>query len=310
MNEQTLTPHDTKTYAFTADAPADRLDRFLAQRIGEASRSELQRAIRAGHVTVNAATQPSPSARLFIGDEVVLHLPQAPLLTPAPLELAILHEDEAILIVDKPAGLVVHPGAGTTDPTLVEGLLVDRRLPEGDDPVRPGIVHRLDKDTSGLLVIAKTKPALAGLKEQFASREVVKVYLALVAGRISEAEGLIDAPVGRDPARPRRMTIRADGRAAQSEFSVLAREEASTLLAVRPLSGRTHQIRVHLNYIGHPVLGDRIYGGARADRLMLHAWRLAFTHPATGDPVRFQSPVPQAFPAHPYERIPWPESRR
>jgi len=310
MNGQTPTPRDTKAFSFRVDAPGGRLDRFLADRIAEVSRSEIQRAIRAGHATVNGVTQETPSARLSSGDAVVLHLPQVPLLTPAPLALAILHEDDAILVVDKPAGLVVHPGAGTTEPTLVEGLLADRPLPEGDDPVRPGIVHRLDKDTSGLLVIAKTPSALASLKGQFASRQVGKLYLAQVGGRIAEEEGLIDAPIGRDPARPRRMTVRADGRDAQSEFTVLERGETATLLAVRPLTGRTHQIRTHLHYIGHPVLGDRIYRGPQAARLMLHAWRLVFTHPASGRPAQFQSPVPRDFPGHPYERIPWPDVRR
>jgi 23S rRNA pseudouridine1911/1915/1917 synthase len=310
MTGQTPSPHESTVYAFTAASTGDRLDRFLAQRIEDVSRTEIQRAIRAGHVTVNETPQTTPSARLSAGDAVVLQLPQIPLLTPAPVALTILHEDESILVVDKPAGLVVHPGAGTTDPTLVEGLLVDRGLPVGDDPVRPGIVHRLDKDTSGLLVVAKTQSALTELKRQFASREVIKVYLTQVTGRIVEAEGLIDAPVGRDPARPRRMAIGSDGRAARTEFTVLAREDDSTLLVVHPLTGRTHQIRVHFHYIGHPILGDSIYRGGSSSRLMLHAWRLGFTHPSTGRPVRFESPVPPQFPAHRYEEISWPEAPR
>ncbi len=308
MTGQTPIPHDARTYAFTVATPADRLDRFLAQQVDEVSRSEIKRAIHAGHAIVNGRPQTTPAARLSPGDEVVLHLPQVRLLTPAPVELEILHEDEALLVVDKPAGLVVHPGAGTTRPTLVEGLLVDRSLPVGDDPARPGIVHRLDKDTSGLLLIAKTKQALAALKGQFVSREVAKIYLAQVSGRIGEAEGLIDAPVGRDPARPRRMAVQPRGRAAQTEFTVLERSEAWSLLCVHPLTGRTHQIRVHLHYIGHPILGDPLYRGGKADRLMLHAWRLSFTHPATDRPVRFECPVPQEFPAYPYARIPWPEA--
>lgn len=284
-----------------------RLDRYLAGKIQGISRGEIQRTIRAGGVAIDGVTTSQPSRRLRAGEQVLWEALLQPLLTPERIELPILHEDGQIVVVDKPVGLVVHPGTGKSGSTLVEGLLVDRSLPPGDDPVRPGIVHRLDKETSGLIVVAKTRFALDSLKDQFALRKVTKLYLAQVGGRITEEEGLIDAPIGRDPAHPSRMAIHAQGRPSQTEFHVLNRGEKTTLLLVRPRTGRTHQIRVHLRYIGHPVLGDPLYGRA-GKRLLLHAWRIEFTHPESGARVRFEAPVPPEFPSYPYLEIPWPLS--
>lgn len=285
-----------------------RLDRYLAEKIAGVSRSEVKRAIRAGYVTVGDVAAIQPSRRLKRGERVLWEAPAHSLLTPARIDLVIQYEDKEIVVVDKPVGLIVHPGAGVSGTTLVEGLLVDRSLPQGDDPVRPGIVHRLDKETSGLIVVAKTPLALESLKKQFATRRVTKLYLAQVEGKVVEEEGRIDAPIGRSPRYPSRMAIQPHGRSSQTEFRVLDRGKDTSLLLVRPLSGRTHQIRVHLRYIGHPVVGDPVYGHTRR-RLLLHAWRIEFTHPGNHARLRFEASVPLEFPVYSYHEIPWPEAR-
>lgn len=285
-----------------------RLDRYLAERIEGSSRSEIQRAIRAGQVSIDGVTTRRPSHQLRTGEQVLWKVSLRPLLIPTRIDLPILYENEEIIVIDKPVGLVVHPGAGSSDTTLVEGLLVDRTLPQGDDPVRPGIVHRLDKETSGLIVVAKTDAAFESLKAQFAARRVTKVYVAQVEGCIVEEEGVIDAPIGRNPTRPSRMTIHPQGRPSQSEFRVLERGKKASLLLVHTLTGRTHQIRVHLRYIGHPIVGDPVYG-CSSKRLLLHAWRIEFDHPRSGVRVRFEASVPPEFPSYPYSEIPWPTTR-
>jgi len=314
-----------KRIALTIDSEhvGRRLDRFLADADPEISRSEVQRDIRDGRVSVSGEVTRQPSRRLRENEEVVWEIADRAPLTPRPIPLDVLYEDEHLVAVDKPAGLVVHPGAGTESPTLVEGLLADRALPPSDDPVRPGIVHRLDKETSGVILVAKTPAALAHLQRQFAARSVEKTYLAVVRGVIAEGEGTIDAPIGRDPAHPRRMSVRSQGRAARTDFRVLRRLRDSTLLLVRPHTGRTHQVRVHLQYIGHPVLGDSIYGSAgsgnrgkaandtprrsayaaKRRRLMLHAWRIGVQHPETGESLRFEAPIPAEFPDFAYEGL-------
>ena len=279
-----------------------RLDQFLVALDGRVSRAEVQRQIRDGLVSIADRPALQPSHRLRQG-ETVVWLPRsvAPL-TPQPLPLDIVYEDDEVVAVNKPAGLVVHPGAGTTGTTtLVEGLLATRDLPPSDDPARPGIVHRIDKETTGILVVAKTPRAMASLQQQFADRVVEKSYLAWVVGTFSESDGCIDAPVGRDMRAPRRMTVCSDGRAAETEFRVLARRPNRTLVLVRPRTGRTHQIRVHFKYIGHSVVGDELYGGPPADGLLLHAWKLTIQHPATGARLTFEAPPPPAFPREAYE---------
>jgi len=316
----------------------ERLDRFLATARPDVSRSAIQREIRDGNVSVSGTPITQASRRLRGGEVIAWSLREPPPLAPAPLVLPVLYEDDTLIAIDKPVGLVVHPGAGTTETTLVEGLLATRELPESDDAMRPGIVHRLDKATSGIIVVAKTSTALDSLKGQFAARAVAKSYLAVAIGVIEEDEGTIDAPVGRDPARPSRMTVHPRGRVAQTEFHVLRRTEDRTLLLVTPRTGRTHQIRAHLRYIGHPVAGDEIYGGQgaaerptkslpggaaietdeavharqgrsasseRRKRMLLHAWRLALTHPETGEELRLEAPIPEEFPDYPYEALPW-----
>lgn len=295
-------------HTVTGEEVGLRLDRYLAGKIREISRSEIQRAIHAGYVMVDGVTATRSSRRLRAGEQVVWEAPFQPLLSPDRIDLTILYEDEHIVVVNKPVGLVVHPGAGKTGTTLVEGLLVDRPLPEGEDPSRPGIAHRLDKETSGVIVVAKTPSSLESLKTQFANRQVTKLYLTQVDGRIPEEEGLIDAPIGRDPTRPSRMAVHPQGRKAQTEFRVLDRTEETTLLLVSPRTGRTHQIRVHFHYIGHSIVGDPLFGQGEK-RLMLHAWRIEFTHPATEKRVRFEASVPPEFPEYPYREISWPEAR-
>ncbi len=281
----------------------ERLDRALVALGGGLARTEIQRQVRAGRVLIDSIAVVQPSRRLRAGERIVWHVAPEQTLTPRELAIPILYEDDALLVVNKPAGLVVHPGAGTTETTLVEALLVDRDLPASDDPVRPGIVHRLDKETSGVLVVAKTAEALASLQGQFAARTVEKLYLALVDGVIAEDEGRIDAPIGRDPAAPRRMSIQAGGRPAQTLFRVLRRDGGQSFLLVRPLTGRTHQVRVHFRYIGLPVVGDEIYGGPVAPWLGLHAWRLTIRHPSSGDTMTFEAPPPPEFPAFDYEAL-------
>ena len=314
-----------------ADRRGSRLDRVLADMNSDVSRSDVQRDIRAGRVSVGGQAVTQRSYRVREGDQLTWEITSKPPLNPRPLDLSILHEDDHIVLVDKPAGLVVHPGAGTTTTTLVEALLVSRKLPASDDPTRPGIVHRLDKETSGVILVAKTPEALTALQQQFSARTTAKTYIAVVEGAVAEEEGWIDAPVGRDPRLPSRMAVQPAGREAQTGFSVLQRLDHATLLVVRPRTGRTHQIRVHCRYIGHPVVGDPVYGtrssrnqakqqtsserdpcsaGACADaqgrrRMLLHAWRLGFDHPATGEAVRFEAPIPAEFPDFPYDEVPW-----
>jgi 23S rRNA pseudouridine1911/1915/1917 synthase len=249
-----------------------------------------------------------PSYRVRLGEKVAWDVFRAPHLTPASgVSIEVLYEDDSLVCINKPRGLVVHPGAGTLAPTLVEALLAGRQLPPSDDPVRPGIVHRLDKETTGVIVVAKTPEALASLKEQFSERTVDKRYLAEVSGIIAEAEGWIEAPIARDPSYPRRMSVQPRGREAQTAFRVLVRLEETTLVLVHPRTGRTHQIRVHFKYIGHPVMGDSIYGGPASPQLQLHAWRLEITHPRTGERIRFEAPPPAQFPPFPYDGVDWIE---
>jgi len=297
----------------TVDAAFDgeRLDRFLAAGRTDVSRSVVQREIRDGLVRVDGQVVRRTAQRLRSGEFVQWDHAEPEPLSPAEIPLCVLFEDEHLIVLDKPVGLVVHPGAGTEETTLVEGLLATRDLPESDDATRPGIVHRLDKGTSGAIVVAKTPEALESLQTQFADRTTAKSYLAVVDGRIEEESGTIDAPIGRDPTRPSRMAVDPRGRASVTEFDVLARLANRTLLHVRPRTGRTHQIRTHLLYIGHPVVGDETYANARTRgterdlRLLLHSWRLVLRHPETGDVLRFEAPPPKEFPPYAYEKVPW-----
>lgn len=280
-----------------------RIDQFLAGSHPEISRTEIQQEIRAGNVMISGQPVERPSHRLRAGDCIQWEIPNKPILTPSTIPLEILYEDPFMVIVNKASGVVVHPGAGTTETTLVEGLLVDRELPVTDDPARPGVVHRLDMETSGVIAFAKNLNALDALKEQFADRSTKKHYIAVVDGTFQETEGHIDAPIGRNPAMPQRMSIQSGGRQAQTDFTVLSNLDETSLLWVRPRTGRTHQIRVHLRYTGHSVVGDEKYGGSDAARLMLHAWRLVIRHPMHGETMEFRAPIPEGFPDFAYDTL-------
>jgi 23S rRNA pseudouridine1911/1915/1917 synthase len=284
------------------DNAGERLDRFLVELLPDTSRARAQDLISDSRVLVNG-TVVKPSYRLAEGDSVAAELPEstpATTLTASPeLPLRVLHEDEAIIVVDKPAGQVVHPALGHSDDTLVNALLA--RYPdlrEAFEGRRPGIVHRLDADTSGVMVIARDQAAADALRAQFKARTVEKVYVLLAKGRVSPPAGVIEAPIGRDVHQRKRMAAVPGGREAQTEYRVLAEAEGFSWVQASPRTGRTHQIRVHMAAIGHPVAGDAVYGRHdkrdRAwgiDRTALHAWEIAFDHPQSGNRVRFRAPL-------------------
>ena len=299
---------DLREFIVTRAEGGQRLDVFVSKASG-LSRARVQRLIESGHVRVGDHTQ-KPRHRVSPGDHIQLHLPPATplLLTPEPIPLAILHEDDDLIVLNKPPGMVVHPGAGWSTGTLVHALLAHcGRLTGIGGVERPGIVHRLDRDTSGVLVVAKTESAHQSLSRQFKGRVVEKQYAALVHGEVRQESGRIEAAIGRREHDRKRMGVRdRGGREARTVYHVLRRLPGMTVLTLDLETGRTHQIRVHLAHIGHPVIGDRVYGGRReqrraasdeprADRQMLHAWRLAFHHPTTGAWVEFSAPLPEDF---------------
>jgi 23S rRNA pseudouridine1911/1915/1917 synthase len=278
-----------------------RLDQFLAKRLPEYSRSRLQQLIRAGFVRLNQqATRPRQIVR--IGDKIdLLEPPLEKIETlPEPIPLDVLFEDDDLTVINKPAGLTVHPGAGQREHTLVNALLSYCTTLSGiGGKERPGIVHRLDKETSGCLVVAKNDIAHRELSKQFVARTVEKIYLALVAGKLRKAAGIIDEKIGRHPVHRQRMSVSSRrGRAAKTEYRVISSSDEGSLIECRLHSGRTHQIRVHLHHLGHPVLGDKIYAPRFAKnfpRQMLHAWKLGFRHPRTGEWKNFEAPLPSDF---------------
>lgn len=297
-------------YHFTvpADAAGQRLDLFLVSVIPEQSRSQIQRLIKSEQVQVDGAPAVRPNMPLRAGQAIDLSVPAPVASTPTPeaLPLTIVHDDREIVVVDKPAGMVVHPAAGHSAGTLVNALLHHVRDLSGiGGEIRPGIVHRLDRGTSGLMVIAKNDRAHEELARQFHDREVEKEYVTLVWGLV-QAGRRIDAPIGRDPANRQKMSARARrARSAVTRVTKAVHLKGVSLLHVAIATGRTHQIRVHLSTIGHPVVGDPLYGGVRRrvpaalhaiqrlERPFLHARRLAFTHPTEGERMEFTSPLPE-----------------
>jgi 23S rRNA pseudouridine1911/1915/1917 synthase len=278
-----------------------RLDRYLASELPRFSRTRLQHLIRQGFVSLNGKPA-RPNDHVRAGDRIEVTEPPAEKARnqPEPIPLDILFEDSDLLVINKAAGLVVHPGAGHREHTLVNALLHHCPTLSGiGGEERPGIVHRLDKETSGCLVVAKSDVAHRGLSAQFAARVVEKVYLALAAGKLRKGSGVIQAEIGRHPVQRQRMTIaRSRGRTAKTEYRVVGSGDNATLVECRLHSGRTHQIRVHLHHLGHPVLGDKIYAPKLAKnfpRQMLHAWKLGFRHPRTDEWKIFEAPVPDDF---------------
>lgn len=271
-----------------------RLDHWVQQHMPEISRSRLQAWIKEGRVLVNGA--PVKASHLVRGGETIDVSPAAPpplAAAPEDLPVEILYEDPSVIAINKPAGLVVHAGAGTESGTLVNRLVHHfAALSQVGGGLRPGIVHRLDKGTSGVLLVARDDAAHQALAKQFSGRTVEKIYLALVHGSVRNEQGRITTPIARDPERRIRMTTRlSSGRTALTEYRVLRRFDKFTYLEVRIGTGRTHQIRVHLSSIGHPVAGDNLYGAPAAERIFLHAYRIAFTSPATGERVTVEAPL-------------------
>jgi 23S rRNA pseudouridine1911/1915/1917 synthase len=305
----------SRSWIVGPESAGERLDRHLAAAC-QLPRNQVQQWIRAGHVLLNG--QPAkPAQEVAAGDRVECQ-PPAPragpwgAMVPEPGDLAVLHEDAELVVLDKPAGLTVHPGAGRATGTLAHQLLA--RYPEiagVGGPGRPGIVHRLDLGTSGVIVVARTAAAYQWLSRAFAGRTVAKRYLGIVHGRPAAGSGIVDAPIGRHRERRQQMTVRTGGRPARTGYRTLAARDGIALLELDLATGRTHQIRVHLKSIGHPLVGDPVYGEARHRALprslqaplrdfprpALHAWRLALPPPpgaaAGAPPLRFEAPVPQ-----------------
>jgi len=297
-------------HVLVVETPGVRLDRYVADNCPELSRTHAQTLIAEGNVTVNG-TVAKAGLKLDAGDRVAVSVPpeEPSALLPEVIAFGILYEDDDVLVIDKPAGLAVHPAPGHPGHTLVNALLAHLSdLPDTGDALRPGIVHRLDMDTSGVMLVAKNRAAHANLADQFKARSVTKVYQALVRGRLSPERGAIEAPIGRDPRNRKRMAVVTEnrGRPARTSYRVIRYIGHYTLLEVTPETGRTHQIRVHLAAIGHPVAGDTTYGGASArvsrgprgespqgfSRQFLHALRLGFWLPATGEYAEFESDLP------------------
>ena len=301
----------TDTIRVEATQPALRLDAFLRERFPGVSRMHLQRLIREGAVRVDAAVcKPNHTPRT--GETIVITwpAPRDPAVVAQDLPLAIVFEDAWLLVLDKAPGMVVHPAAGNEDDTLVNALLHHCRgqLSGIGGVARPGIVHRLDQFTSGLMVVAKDDATHLSLSQQFAEREVIKLYDALLCGELPRSEGEINAAIARHPSHRKVMTVLEGGRPARTGYRVLERLRSATLVEARLYTGRTHQIRVHFKHLGFPLAGDETYGaragarlaeltGVRAPRQMLHSRSLTFRHPQLGKRVRFEAPWPADFAA-------------
>lgn len=277
-----------------------RIDVLLAE-AGGLTRSRVATLMEEGLCTVDGRIERKAGAKPKSGQTVELTIPApkpaAPQAEDIPLD--IIYQDEDLAVVVKPCGMVVHPAAGNEDGTMVNALLYHLSdLGSIGGEMRPGIVHRLDKDTSGLLLVAKNDAAQLALSEQLSERSMEKHYRAMVEGRMRENHGMVDAPIARSKNDRKKMAVDPDGRQSLTEWTVLQEGNGCTLLDVHILTGRTHQIRVHMKHIGHPVCGDPIYGhpkGIRVPRLMLHAYSLTFTHPRTGERMTFTAPMPEEF---------------
>ena len=285
-----------------ADTAGERLDAFLARQPGTLSRSAAQRLIEEGMVTRNGVPG-KKNDRLNIGDRVEYTIPEAkPVnIVPTEMPLDIVYEDDDLLVINKPKGLVVHPAAGHADDTLVNGLLyaLGGDLSGINGELRPGIVHRIDRDTSGLIIAAKNDTAHVRLAEQLQDHTLARTYRCIVVGGLREDSGTVDAPIGRCPTDRKKMAVVSGGRRAVTHWTALERFPGATYVECRLETGRTHQIRVHMAYIGHPILGDTVYGSKKAvpglQGQCLHAVGLRFLHPRTGEMVELSCPLPEEF---------------
>jgi 23S rRNA pseudouridine1911/1915/1917 synthase len=285
-------------YILISEEEGVRVDKYVSEHCPDLSRTRAQKLISDGYVRINGDIARA-GYKLDAGDTITVEIPPAEpvLLQPEQIPLTIIYEDDELLVVDKPAGLTVHPAPGHSSHTLVNALLSHLSELSDSDEERPGIVHRLDKDTSGVMVVAKNVMAQENLMDQFKARTVVKRYQVLVKGHLSPKEGVIEAPVGRDPRHRQQMAVvpESRGREATTEYTVIRYIGEFSLLEVRPVSGRTHQIRVHLKAIGFPVAGDKVYG-VKANpltRQFVHAAVLGFVLPSNGEYREFTSPLPE-----------------
>lgn len=302
-NPDLIIKADSSLWNVGEDDGGQRVDRYVVSALANISRSSVQQMIADGEVLVNGRTC-KPGQVLKVGDNVRIIQDAAKTHTssakPRLMPLDIVYEDEEMLVINKAAGMVVHPAPGHTDDTLVNALLARYPDLEGVEGLRPGIVHRLDKDTSGLIIVAKKARTQAAMIEQMKQHQVEKRYLALVEGVVSVDQGSIDAPIGRDPRHRQQMAITVTGsREARTHFRVLERFQRHTLLLLQLETGRTHQIRVHLKAIGHPVVGDPVYGSGNTrgnlslKRQFLHAYQLKLVHPTTGKVLELEAPLPE-----------------
>ena len=284
------------------DEAGERVDAFLRRKT-ELSRSRVSELILSGALSINGKEQLKPSYKVESGQCISLAVPdtQAVDIAPQNIPIDILYQDRDIVVINKPCGMVVHPAAGNEDGTLVNALMYHIRDLSGiGGEMRPGIVHRLDKDTSGLILVAENDKAHTVMSEQFKSRTMEKHYRAVAFGSFSQDTDLIDAPIARHPVDRKKMAVVPDGKPSQTEWRVIERLRGATYLDVHLLTGRTHQIRVHMQSVGHPLLGDKIYAphiktSVHVPRLMLHAYSLAFTHPVTGEHMELTAPIPEQF---------------
>jgi len=283
------------------DGDLERIDKYLALVLPEQSRTYIQTLVKDGNILING-TKTKPHHKLRTGDEIAVTLPEPIALDiePEDIPLDVLHEDASIIVINKKAGMVVHPAAGNYAHTLVNALLFRTQdLSTINGILRPGIVHRLDKDTSGCIVVAKTNEAHRKISAQFEGRETKKEYIAIVRGVMKDNHGFIDVGIARHPVLRKKMAASPEGRAALTRYEVIERFSNATILRIKPETGRTHQIRVHLSHLGYPILGDEQYARPHRSqfpfpipRQMLHAMKLGITHPETGQFIEFEAPLP------------------
>jgi len=290
------------TFSVEREASGKRLDVFLKERLSELSRSRIKNLIEEGKVLVNCKKSKS-SYKVKPGDVISIEIPPEKELelSPSDVPFEIIFEDEDIAVINKPAGVVVHPAPGHYEDTLVHGLIKRLRNLSGiGGKIRPGIVHRLDKDTSGIMLVAKNDRAHKTLSEAFKNRLIKKTYFAIVYKVPERKKGKIETFIGRHPVHRKKMAVLPQGREAITEYSVIETLYRSSLVELKPFTGRTHQLRVHMSHIGHPILGDPVYGGLKHDlpkapRLMLHAGRITFFHPIKKEMFSFEAPFPEDF---------------